>query len=97
MASRILPEYPTVHDFLFVQPYLHPALLFRKEPLRVIGGYCTDRRCDGCEDYDLLLRLYQAGYVGSNLQEPLLLVTVLNYGSTTSFRLPIPFIYDMLR
>lgn len=84
-GRRILPEYPTVHDFLFVQPYLHPALLFRKEPLHVIGGYCTDRRCDGCEDYDLLLRLYQAGYVGSNLQEPLLTYTLPNCGARKAY------------
>ena len=85
-GQRILPEHPTVHDFLFVQPYLHPALLFRKEPLHVIGGYCTDRRCDGCEDYDLLLRLYQAGYVGSNLQEPLLTYTLPNRGARKPYR-----------
>lgn len=80
VGQRILPEHPTVHDFLFVQPYLHPALLFRAEPLYAIGGYCADHRCDGCEDYDLLLRLYQMGYTGFNLQEVLLTYTLPDRG-----------------
>lgn len=85
-GQRIFPEFPTVKDFLFVQPYLHPTLLFRREVLDRIGGYCEEKRCNGCEDYDLLLRLYQAGYVGFNLQEPLLTYTLPDTGIRKPYR-----------
>lgn len=85
-GQRIFPEFPTVKDFLFVQPYLHPALLFRKEALDVVGGYCEEKRCDGCEDYDLLLRMYQAGYEGFNLQELLLTYTLPSAGASKPYR-----------
>ena len=35
----------------------------------------------GCEDYDLLLRLYEAGYRGENMQEPLFTYTLPTIGS----------------
>lgn len=47
----------------------HPALIFRREALEAAGGYSTLPRCDRCEDYDLLLRLYEMGYSGANMQE----------------------------
>lgn len=78
---RQLPERPTVRDFLFVQPFLHPTLLFRQKVLETVGGYCEEPRCLGCEDYDLLLRLYEAGFVGENIQEPLLTYTLPSTGS----------------
>lgn len=76
VGERHLPEYPEVRDFYFVQPYIHPALLFRKEVLAAVGGYSEDPCCTLCEDYDLLLRLYAAGYRGCNLQVCLLDYTV---------------------
>ena len=74
--QRILPEYPSVQDFYFVQPYIHPSLMFRKEALLKVGGYSEEATCVLCEDYDLLLRLYAAGYQGANLQECLLDYTI---------------------
>lgn len=73
---RILPEYPTVQDFYFVQPYIHPTLLFRKDALISVGGYSEEKHAILCEDYDLLLRLYAAGYQGANLQKCLLDYTI---------------------
>lgn len=72
VGMRRLPEKPTVRDFYMTQPYLHPALVFRRQALAAVGGYSTDRHCLLCEDYDLLLRLYAKGFTGCNLQEPLL-------------------------
>lgn len=63
------PTTPQARDFLFVQPFVHPTLIFRKEVLTKVGGYCEDTRCDGCEDYDLLLRIYIAGMHGDNLPD----------------------------
>lgn len=69
IGLRKLPEHPTIRDFLFVQPYIHPTLIFRREALDTVGGYSEDKYCVLCEDYDLLLRLYEQGYSGANLQD----------------------------
>ena len=66
------PEFPGVEDFFMRQPYVHPALLFRREALEAVGGYSEDKRQLLCEDYDLLLRLYEKGLRGANLQDCLL-------------------------
>ncbi len=46
--------------------------MFRRGALEAVGGYCEETHCFLCEDYDLLMRLYAAGYRGKNLQERLL-------------------------
>ncbi|MCQ5128152.1 glycosyltransferase [Butyricicoccus faecihominis] len=69
VGKRKLPEYPTVYDFLFVQPYIHPTLIFRREILEMVDGYSENKYCALCEDYDLLLRIYENGYHGANIQE----------------------------
>lgn len=71
IGVRTMPEYPQVEDFYFSQPYIHPTLLFRKDALLEIGGYSQDKYCILCEDYDLLLRLYEKGHYGANMQEVL--------------------------
>lgn len=76
VGIRRLPNKPTIRDFLFVQPFLHPTLLFRREALERVGGYSEESRCSGCEDYDLLLRLYEAGFSGENIQKPLFIYTL---------------------
>ena len=76
VSERRLPENPSVKDFLFTQPFIHPALVFRKEVLDAVGGYCEAPYCDGCEDYDLLLRLYEHGFVGTNLKQAYLVYTL---------------------
>lgn len=75
-GRRVLPAYPDVRDFYFVQPYIHPVLMFRREALEKVGGYSEDKWALLCEDYDLLLRLYAAGLRGANLQEDLLEYTI---------------------
>ncbi len=67
--KQTFPEYPSVRDFLFVMPYIHPALMFRKESIEAVEGYSEAPECILCEDYDLLLRMYIAGMQGANLQE----------------------------
>lgn len=77
VGERVFPEYPEIQDFMFRQPFVHPSMIFRKKALSAVGGYSEDRYCNLCEDYDLLLRLYAAGYRGMNQQEALLDYTVL--------------------
>lgn len=76
IGTRCFPEYPQVRDFFFTQPFIHPALIFRREALLAVGGYSEGKHQVLCEDYDLLLRLYAAGYRGANLQESLFDYTV---------------------
>jgi glycosyltransferase involved in cell wall biosynthesis len=55
---------------LFVEsPFVHPGVLFRKEPVYGVGGY-QDR--GWAEDYDLWLRLGQAGVRFARTEQPLL-------------------------
>lgn len=82
VGLRKLPDYPSINDFLFVQPFIHPALLFRREALDAVGGYCERPYCAGCEDYDLLLRLYEKGHIGANIRTPLLRYTLPPAGTT---------------
>lgn len=76
VGVRAFPEFPTIRDFYIAQPFLHPTLMFRREALAAVGGYCEDRHCVLCEDYDLLLRLYTKGFHGANLQEALFTYTL---------------------
>ena len=76
VGHRAFPEYPQVKDFYFTQPFIHPTLVFRREALLAVGGYSEGKYQVLCEDYDLLLRFYMAGYRGANLQEDLFDYTV---------------------
>lgn len=76
VGNRIFPEYPQVRDFCFTQPFIHPTLMFRREIMLDVNGYSEDKYCLLCEDYDLLLRLYEQGLKGANLQERLLDYTI---------------------
>lgn len=78
VGVRQFPRQPEIRDFLFAQPFVHPTLMFRRDVLLSVGGYSEDKRCLKCEDYDLLLRLYEHGYHGHNLQEYLLDYSIPN-------------------
>lgn len=67
-----MPEFPKKRDYLFNSPYIHPSVMFRREALEAVGGYCTDDAIRQCEDYELFMRLQAAGYRGYNIQAPLL-------------------------
>lgn len=81
-GCRVLPEYPMVKDFYFTQPFIHPALMFRREALTSVGGYSESKHQVLCEDYDLLLRLYERGMTGANIQRPLLTYTLPPCGTS---------------
>lgn len=75
-GERSFPAFPQVKDFYMTQPFIHPSLLLRREALDAVGGYSEDKHCLLCEDYDLLLRLYEHGFKGANLQEILFDYTI---------------------
>lgn len=82
-GAQLFPERPQARDFLFNMPYIHPALMFKREALEAANGYSTLARCERCEDYDLLLRLYEKGYCGANMQEILFAYSLPANGRTS--------------
>jgi len=55
-------------DLLVECPIAHPTLMIRQTVFNSMGGY---REVDGPEDYDLILRLSEAGYHLTNVPEVL--------------------------
>ncbi len=70
-GSYPLEKIPTKRSFLWNSPFAHPTVLMRKESLIAVGGYRVAPETRRCEDYDLFMRMYAAGYKGYNIQEKL--------------------------
>lgn len=70
-GSRCFPAFPQKRDFLFTVPFLHGALMFRRQALDKVGGYRVAKVTRRVEDYDLLMRMYAEGLRGANISEPL--------------------------
>lgn len=70
-GQRNFPRLPEVKDFLFTQPFVHGALMFRKEALQEVSGYRVAKETRRTEDYDMLMRMYSKGLRGANLSEQL--------------------------
>lgn len=83
VGTQQFPEKPQVRDFLFNMPFIHPSLMFRRSSLDAVGGYSTLPICERCEDYDLLLRMYEFELFGANIQEFLFLYSLPHNGVTT--------------
>lgn len=75
---RKLPMYPSIEDFKFVSPYIHSALLFRCDAISSVGGYSESKWHECCEDYDMLLKMYEKGHSGANIQKVLLDYSIVN-------------------
>lgn len=65
------PTNPPEEDFVHGTPFCHAACMARREVLQKIGGYSELPRYARVEDYHLWMKLYQAGFKGMNLHEPL--------------------------
>ena len=70
-TARKAPENPTKEDFSHGNPFNHGSCMGRKAVFDAMGGYSEDPRVVRVEDYHLWIRMYEAGYRGMNLQEPL--------------------------
>ncbi len=70
-GSRVFPPRPQPRDFLFTMPFVHGALLFRREALERAACYRVAPETRRAEDYDLLMRMYAQGMRGANLPEQL--------------------------
>lgn len=67
--NRVFPEGPEPKDFLFTLPFIHGALMFRKNDLLAAACYRVAKETRRTEDYDLLMRMYAMGMRGANIQE----------------------------
>lgn len=63
---------PKKKNFLWGNPFAHPATIFRKECLLKVGKYRVSWITQRAQDYDLFMRLYAFGYRGENIGESLL-------------------------
>ena len=70
-GQKNYPCFPKKEDFLFSIPYMHGALLFRRDALLSCGGYHPCKITRRAEDYELLMRMTAQGAKGANLPEPL--------------------------
>ena len=77
-GSYPLEERPTKRSFYWNSPFAHPTVLMRKDILVAVGGYRVAEETRRCEDYDLFMRMYAAGYKGYNLQEKLYEYRIVN-------------------
>lgn len=64
-------EYPRKSDFIRGTPFCHAPCLVRKRAYDAVGGYSVGKRLLRVEDYHLWFKMYQAGFCGKNLPEPL--------------------------
>lgn len=65
-------EKPQSKDFYWNSPYAHPTVMIKTKAILEVFGYRDIEKTVRCEDYDLWFRLYEKGYKGYNIQEPLL-------------------------
>ncbi|WNR43885.1 glycosyltransferase family 2 protein [Paenibacillus roseipurpureus] len=70
-GRRKYAKFPTNKDFLFVLPFIHASVMFRKKALMEVGGYRIAKETIRTEDYDLFMRLYASGCKGANIEESL--------------------------
>lgn len=66
----VLP-YPQPEDFPKGTPFCHAPCLVRREAYEAVGGYTEKTEYLRVEDYELWLKMYEKGYRGMNLEEPL--------------------------
>ncbi len=71
-ADGTRPEEPKAKDYLKYSPYIHPSVMYRASLFDRIVGYSEEKETRRCEDYELFMRLYELGYKGYNIQQPLL-------------------------
>ena len=50
-------------------PFVHGALMFRRECINAVQGYRIAKETRRAEDYDMLMRMYAVGLKGANIQQ----------------------------
>lgn len=67
-GSRKMPEIPDDKDYLPFSPFIHPTVMYRRKLFEKNDGYQVSAETLRCEDYEIFMRLHQAGYKGYNIQ-----------------------------
>ena len=62
---------PNINNMAKGTPFCHAPCLVRAEAYHTVGGYAVDKKRLRVEDWDLWVRMYEKGYRGYNLSEPL--------------------------
>lgn len=62
---------PENNDFLYSSPFCHAACLVKREAYTAVKGYSVDKKLLRVEDYHLWIKMYEKGFRGMNIQEPL--------------------------
>ena len=65
------PQFVTKRDFLYGTPFCHAPCMVRKDVMDRVGGYTESKWLLRVEDYHLWVKIYNFGYKGMNLNEPL--------------------------
>lgn len=65
------PQFVTKKDFLYGTPFCHAPCMIRKDVMNHVGGYTESKWLLRVEDYHLWVKIYNCGYKGMNLDEPL--------------------------
>lgn len=62
---------PSVSSMCKATPFCHAPCMVRREAYEAVGGYTVSDDRLRVEDWDLWIRMYEKGYRGYNLEEPL--------------------------
>lgn len=62
---------PKLTDFPKYSPFCHAPCMVRTEAYRAVGGYTVTEKLLREEDYHLWIKMYQKGFRGYTLEEPL--------------------------
>lgn len=68
--GTVIP-FPQPKDFVWGTPFCHAPCLVRREAYEAVEGYTDKPEFLRAEDYELWVKMYEKGYRGMNLEEPL--------------------------
>ena len=64
-------DFPTPKDLIKRSQFCHAGCMMRRDVFELVNGYNESLDYNRVEDYDLWSRIYRAGFIGFNIQEPL--------------------------
>lgn len=68
---HIKKTYPERIDLLKGIPFVHASIMFKREVLNAVDGYRISKETVRGEDYDMIMRMYAAGFHGKNIDDEL--------------------------
>lgn len=68
-SSRTEGYAPTARDFLWSAVFCNPSMAYRRKALETVGGYRVAKETRRSQDYDMHMRMYEAGLRGYIMPE----------------------------